>query len=110
MKSHRGKKKSIFKNRNMIFPIILVLGGMLLLFNDMGIVKWYQLRQERRNIQAEISRLILEEEDLTIELDRLENDDEYIKKIARERFHMVKPGEKVFRVIDRRKVKKDMMK
>ena len=110
MKSHRGKKKSIFKNRNLIFPIILVLGGMLLIFNDMGIVKWYQLRQERRHIQTEISRLILEEEDLTIELDRLENDDEYIKKIARERFHMVKPGEKVFRVLDRRKVKKDMMK
>ena len=110
MKSHRGKKKSIFKNRNLIFPIILVLGGMLLIFNDMGIVKWYQLRQERRHIQTEISRLILEEEDLTIELDRLENDDEYIKKIARERFHMVKPGEKVFRVLDRRKVKKDMIK
>jgi cell division protein FtsB len=110
MKSHRGKKKSIFKNRNLIFPIILVLGGMLLIFNDMGIVKWYQLRQERRHIQTEIARLILEEEDLTIELDRLENDDEYINKIARERFHMVKPGEKVFRVLDRRKVKKDMMK
>ena len=110
MKSHRGKKKSIFKNRNLIFPIILVLGGMLLIFNDMGIVKWYQLRQERRHIQTEIARLILKEEDLTIELDRLENDDEYIKKIARERFHMVKPGEKVFRVLDRRKVKKDMMK
>ena len=57
--------------------------------------------------QTEIDRLILEEKDLTTELDRLENDDEYIKKIARERFHMVKPGEKVFRVIDRRKVKKD---
>ena len=79
---------------------------MLLLFSDMGIVKWYQLRQERHNIQAEIERLILEEKEFTAELDRLENDDEYIKKIARERFHMVKPGEKVFRVVDRRKIKK----
>ena len=101
------KKKSFFQNRNMIFPIILILGTMLLFFNDMGIVKWYQLKQERLHIQTEIDRLLLEEKDLTAELDRLENDDEYIKKIARERFHMVKPGEKVFRVIDRRKVKKD---
>ena len=106
MKSWK-KKKSYFQNRNMIFPIILVLGAMLLFFNDMGIVKWYQLKQERFHIQTEIDRLILEEKDLTAEFDRLENDDEYIKKIARERFHMVKPGEKVFRVIDRRKVKKD---
>ena len=73
----------------------------------MGIIKWYQLRQERHQIQTEIDRLILKEKNLTAELDRLENDDEYIKKIARERFHMVKPGEKVFRVVDRRKVKKD---
>jgi cell division protein FtsB len=29
---------------------------------------------------------------------------EYIKKLAQEKFHMVKPGEKVFRVIDRRKI------
>ena len=73
----------------------------------MGIVKWYQLRQERHQIQEEINRLILKEKDFTAELDRLENDDEYIKKIARERFHMVKPGEKVFRVVDKRKVKAD---
>ena len=106
MKS-RQKKKSIFQTRNIIFPIILILGGILLIFNDMGIIKWYQLRQERHQIQMEIDRLILKEKNLTAELDHLENDDEYIKKIARERFHMVKPGEKVFRVVDRRKVKKD---
>ena len=106
MKSWK-KKKSFFQTRNMIFPIILILGIMLLFFNDMAIVIWYQLKQERLYIQTEIDRLILEEKDLTAEFDRLENDDEYIKKIARERFHMVKPGEKVFRVIDRRKVKKD---
>ena len=106
MKSQQ-KKKSIFQTRNIIFPIILILGGILLIFNDMGIIKWYQLRQERHQIQTEIDRLILKEKNLTAELDRLENDDEYIKKISRERFHMVKPGEKVFRVVDRRKVKKD---
>ena len=71
----------------------------------MGIVQWYQLRHERNEVQAEINRLIQEESKLTSELDRLTNDKEYIKKIAKEKFHMVKPGEKVFRVIDRRKIK-----
>ena len=106
MKSWR-KKKGVFQNRNMIFPTILIMGTMLLFFNDMGIVKWYQLRNERHQIQVEIDRLLIEEKNLIKKLDRLENDDEYIKKIARERFHMVKPGEKVFRVVDRRKIKKD---
>ena len=69
----------------------------------MGIVKWYQLRNERNRIQAEIDQFIQNEAILTDELDRLKNDEEYMKKIALEKFHMVKPGEKVFRVIDRRK-------
>ena len=69
----------------------------------MGIVKWYQLRKERNRIKAEIDQFIQNEAILTDELDRLKNDEEYIKKIAREKFQMVKPGEKVFRVIDRRK-------
>ena len=99
------QKKSVFQNRIMIFPLILILGGLFLISNDMGIVKWYQLRKERNRIQAEIDQFIQNEAILTDELDRLKNDEEYIKKIAREKFHMVKPGEKVFRVIDRRKTK-----
>ena len=99
------QKKSVFQNRIMIFPLILILGGLFLISNDMGIVKWYQLRKERNHIQAEIDQFIQNEAKLTDELDRLKNDDEYIKMIAREKFHMVKPGEKVFRVIDRRKTK-----
>ena len=69
----------------------------------MGIVRWYQLRKERNRIQTEIDQFIKDEAVLTDELDRLKNDDNYIKKIAREKFHLVKPGEKVFHVIDRRK-------
>ena len=97
------QNKSVFQNRIMIFPLILILGGLFLISNDMGIVKWYQLRKERNRIQAEIDQFIQNEAILTDELDRLKNDEEYIKKIAREKFYMVKPGEKVFRVIDRRK-------
>ena len=89
----------------MVFPFILIVGGLFLVSNDMGIIRWYQLRCERNQIQINIDRLIQEEVELTSELDRLTNDKEYIKKIAQKKFHMVKPGEKVFRVIDRRKIK-----
>ncbi len=89
----------------MVFPFVLFVGGLLLISNDMGIVQWYQLRQERNVTKVEIDRLIQKEAELTSELDRLTNDKEYIKKIAQEKFQMVKPGEKVFRVIDKRKIK-----
>ena len=78
---------------------------MLFFFNDMGITKWYHLRQEKEQIQMDINRLIHKEKKITQELSRLENDEEYIKKIAREKFYMVNPGEKVFRIVDRRKLK-----
>ena len=89
----------------MVFPFVLIMGGLFLLSNEIGVVRWYQLRNERNRIQAEIDHLIEQETEIISELDRLTNDKEYIKKIAREKFHMVKPGEKIFRVIDRRKVK-----
>ena len=97
------QKKTLLQNRIMIFPLVLILGGLFLISNDMGIVRWYQLRKERNRIQSEIDQFIKDEVVLTDELNRLKNDDEYMKKIAREKFHMVNPGEKVFRVIDRRK-------
>ena len=89
----------------MVFPFIFIIGGLFLVSNDMGIVRWYQLHNERNQIKAEIDQLMQEEAKLTNDLDRLTNDKEYIKKIAREKFHMVKPGEKVFRIIDRKKTK-----
>ncbi len=89
----------------MVFPFILIVGGLFLVSNDMGIIRWYQLRSERNQIQMNIDRLIHEEVELTSELDRLKNDKEHIKKIAQKKFHMVKPGEKVFRVIDRKIIK-----
>ena len=89
----------------MIFPLLLVVGGLFLVSNDMGIVRWYQLRSNRNQVQSEIDQFIQLETELNSELDRLTNDKEYIKKIAQEKFYMVKPGEKVFRVIDRRKMK-----
>ncbi len=101
-KSYR--KKTILQNRIMIFPLIFIVGGLFLISNDMGVIKWYQLRKERNRIQAEIDQFIRQETELNDELNRLTNDVEYIKKIAQEKFHMVKPGEKVFRVIDRRKI------
>ena len=49
----------------MIFPLIFVIGGLFLISNDMGIVKWYQLRKERNRIQAEIAQFIQQETEFT---------------------------------------------
>ena len=96
------KKKKPFKN--IIFLIIIILGCIPLFFNELGIFKWYQLKKERYQMQAEIDNLILKEKKLLKKLYLLENDDNYLKQIAREQFHMVNLGEKSFQVIAKRKI------
>ena len=51
-------------------------------------------------IQKKISQLREEKEVLKNEKNKIENDLNYIEKIAREKYKMVKPGEKIFKVTD----------
>ena len=104
LKYKRIRKKSNLKNKIIIFPIIII-GFFFIITSDMGIFKWYQLRNQRNQIQNDINKMIIEEKELNMELDKLLNDTSYIKKIAQEKFHMIKSGEKVFRVKDRKKIK-----
>ena len=85
--------------------VISTFGFGLFIFDDLGLLKWYSLRKERIRIQYEIDELIQREADLTEEISKIKSDDTYLEKIAREKFQMVKPGEKVFRVVDNRNVK-----
>ena len=69
------------------------------IFGDHGILKLYKLKKEKAKIQNHIIELREEKEELVLEKHRLENDLDYIEKIAREKYRMAKPGEKVFKVI-----------
>ena len=85
---------------------ISIIGLGLFIFDDLGLLKWYSLRKDRVKIQYEIDNLIQRETHLVEEISKIKSDDTYLEKIAREKFQMVKPGEKVFRVVDNRKVNK----
>ena len=81
---------------------IFLLGAVLLIifiFGDHGLLQLYKLKKERAKIQLYISQLRENRKILIVEKDRLENDLKYIEKIAREKYRMAKPGEKVFKVI-----------
>lgn len=78
---------------------------MMLLFNDLGLVRMFELKSKRNIIKAEIEQIKLGISEKEEEKNRLENDPEYIEKIAREKYRMVKQGEKVYRVRDERRVK-----
>ncbi|PIS29216.1 MAG: hypothetical protein COT43_04265 [Candidatus Marinimicrobia bacterium CG08_land_8_20_14_0_20_45_22] len=77
-----------------IFIIIFVIG-------DYGLYQIYLLHKEKKQIEDHMVELSVEQDSLKAERLRLENDVQYIEKLARERYRMAKKGEKVFRIIEK---------
>jgi len=88
---------------------VVVAGGALLLvgcalsavFGSNGVVHLQRLHAQQAQVEATAYELAQHNERLRERLDRLEHDDTYLEKVARERFGWIKPGELVYRV-DRR--------
>lgn len=72
----------------------------LLLFSDRGLINLWSLKKEKLEIQNEINDLRNQIAMLEKEEEKLKFDEKYIEKIAREKFKMVKPGERVFKVTE----------
>ena len=84
-----------------ILMVALVIGCIsLLVFSDRGLINLWSLKKEKQEIQNEINDLRNQIAMLEKEEEKLKFDEKYIEKIAREKFKMVKPGERVFKIVD----------
>ena len=92
--------KSFLSITNILMVTIIVGCISLLLFSDRGLVNLWSLKKEKLEIQNEINDLRNQIALLEKEEEKLKFDEKYIEKIAREKFKMVKPGERVFKVKD----------
>ena len=70
----------------------------ILLFNDFGLLQLIKLQRQHQKLEHSLNELLSQQDKLKAEIDQLQNNNEYIEKIAREKFMMVLPGEKVYRV------------
>ena len=95
------------KKKNQYKPIIITILICLIwvLFNESGFIKWVQLSYEHNQLSDELENIQLKQEELTIHLDKLENDIDYIEFLAYSKYKMVKPGEKIFRVKNTKTIK-----
>ena len=92
--------KSFLSLTNLLMVTIVVGCISLLLFSDRGLINLWSLKKEKLEIQNEINDLRNQIAMLEKEEEKLKFDEKYIEKIAREKFKMVKPGERVFKVTD----------
>ena len=83
---------------------IIIVGIIGLIFIDFGILKLVDLKKNKHSLHTDIEVLLTQQTLIQKEIYQLTSDTNYIEKIAREKFMMVKPGEKVFRVIESKQV------
>ena len=105
------RKNRIIKPQNLaetqkkfIYGVIALIAftlTIIFIFGDHGLFQLYKLKKEKNSIQKHISELRKEREILISEKKRLENDLIYIEKLAREKYRMAKPGERVYKVISK---------
>ena len=89
-------QKQFFKGIVLLICFSLII---VFIFGDHGLLKLYKIKSERQMVQKKIAALREEREKLKTEKIKIKNDLSYIEKIAREKYKMVKPGEKIFKII-----------
>ena len=102
------KRKKAKKNKGqLIFSAVLVLlFATIVTINDFGLIKLIELKQTKYDLQSNIYILSKQQKKLNKDITELQTNSEQIEKIAREKFLMAKPGEKIFRVIQYKKINK----
>lgn len=91
-----GKKNKLFRYA---FLLVIFIGAAFLLFNDSGYIKYLKLKDEVESVRNEAGKNEIENKNLEAEIDSLEkNNPAKIEKEAREKYGMMKKGEKVIKV------------
>ena len=104
-RSRTSRQQLAETQRKFVHGVLILIGATLVIvfiFGDHGLFQLYKLKKERKEVQEHITQLRENREILVAEKNRLENDLEYIEKLAREKYRMAKPGEKVFKVIPKK--------
>jgi cell division protein FtsB len=89
-------------NKKFLFRIVFVIGiaGIIifLLFNENGILKYLKLKGEVKKLNEEISNAEERLRSLDAEIDSLKTSRAKIERVAREKFNMMKPSERAFKI------------
>jgi len=92
----RSKKKMI--GRGLLFGAFALI-GYIFLFGDYGAYRIWKQKREIGRLEQTIQTLRYKQEKLKREVVLLQTDPEYIEKIAREEYGMIKEGEILYKIV-----------
>jgi len=98
------KNKNTNKYKIIFLVALFSIAGFYIIINDFGLLKLIELKREQAQLEREIHQLTVQQINLNNDIVNLKTNNSYIEKIAREKFMMAKPGEKVFKVIQYKQV------
>ena len=87
-----------------LFTSLLIFSLTILLVNEFGLIKYIKLSQKHKLLKNKLNNILEQQTTLRSNITQLQTDEDYIRSIAREKFMMVLPGEKVYRVIDEKTI------
>lgn len=96
----KGNKKNSNKGKIYSLVLLFIVGSFAIIINDSGLIKLIKIKRKYSKIQKDISSLQSQQIKLNNEIHELKTNTSLIEKIAREKFMMAKPGEKVFKVVE----------
>jgi len=83
--------------RHIIIGLLIILVMFfILLFSNYGLLKRYKLQNEKDDLKSEIENLNYIHDSLLIKIEESKTDTFEIERIAREKYGLVKPNEKIF--------------
>ena len=86
----------------MIRKLLLFFSAILLFIflKDNGLYNWILLKQKNAELKNQIARQKQQIEVQDKEIDSLNNNMDYIKQIAENKYGLVKPGERLITIVD----------
>lgn len=95
----RSVAKSAAKNKKRTGLVILAsVLVFYLLFDNKGVIARVKLEMKKKDLTAKVMTTEKENDTLKSQIKALEGDKKTIEKIAREKYAMARPGEKLYRV------------
>ena len=96
----REQVRSELKRKRYIIYTLLLLSiiyvGINFVFNDTGLLRYLELKDKNIALEADLNRVVKENNRLEVTIDSHEKNDYYIEKHAREEFGLAGPDEYIF--------------
>jgi cell division protein FtsB len=95
----RALVRRLLKNRRLMLILIICLPiAGFVVFGNHGILHRIRLQQKKADLEMQIREAEAQQKALEQELKKLDSDKTEIEKVAREKHHMAREGEQVYRV------------